>query len=288
MQQGAAVGLARLHVRRAQHPLVAGLFQVAAVAAVHAPEVEIEPVDAQRQPGDELGPVVPGAQVGPLVGQDVGPLLGAETRHQIDARSEIPHHAGGGDAVGHIDAVLLPHRKAQPAAQAEIRDRRQAVKHRHAREPHRRHLGHPGLHGLWGRQDGSVAAQAVGDIQRRLGRVLDEPLRRQPRRHGGVVFRAALDGHFIFPAVAAEIRRHFLHGLDKGQMEQPPVPRQAQGADHAQEHQGVEQADELPRHMPPAQKQTCQHDHHGHDGGCDRHPEHRCKELCQHHFSSSP
>ena len=112
VQQRAAVGLARFHIRRAHHPLVAGLLQISAINAVDHPQENIEPVHAQRQPGDQLGPLIPRPQVGTLMGQDMGAFLRAQARHQIDAGTEISHCAGRGDAVGHIDAFLLFYRKA--------------------------------------------------------------------------------------------------------------------------------------------------------------------------------
>ena len=56
-------------------------------------------MDRQGQPGQHLGPVVPPAEMGPLVEEDVGPVRRVQPRGEIDPGPEKPAHEGGGDLV---------------------------------------------------------------------------------------------------------------------------------------------------------------------------------------------
>ena len=68
------------------HRLVAGGLNVPAEQPVGQPQQGVAPVQAQSHPGQGLGPVIPPADVGLLVEEDVLPVAGS--------------HAGGGDRSG--------------------------------------------------------------------------------------------------------------------------------------------------------------------------------------------
>lgn len=77
VQQGGGVLGGVLGAKAPDDGLVAGGLQIPAEQAVGQPEKGVAPVQAQRQPGQGLGQVIPPPQVGLLVEKDVGPVLGS-------------------------------------------------------------------------------------------------------------------------------------------------------------------------------------------------------------------
>ena len=63
-------------------------------------------MQAQRQPGQGLGQVIPPPQVGLLVEKDVGPVLGVQPHGEIDFRGENTADKGGGNLIGLIEVAL--------------------------------------------------------------------------------------------------------------------------------------------------------------------------------------
>lgn len=106
VQQGGGVLGGVLGAKAPDDGLVAGGLQIPAEQAVGQPEKGVAPVQAQRQPGQGLGQVIPPPQVGLLVEKDVGPVLGVQPHGEIDFRGENTADKGGGNLIGLIEVAL--------------------------------------------------------------------------------------------------------------------------------------------------------------------------------------
>ena len=110
VEEGLGVPGGVLPAESADHRLVAGGLHVPAEQAVGHPQHGVKPVDRQGQPGQDLGAVVPPAQVGLLVEKDVGPVGHIQPCGEVDPGPEEAADEGGGDLVGLVHPWLHPHR----------------------------------------------------------------------------------------------------------------------------------------------------------------------------------
>ena len=110
VEKGLGVPGGVLPAEGADHRLVAGGLHVPAEQAVGHPQHGVKPVDRQGQPGQDLGAVVPPAQVGLLVEEDVGPVGHIQPCGEVDPGPEEAADEGGGDLVGLVHPWLHPHR----------------------------------------------------------------------------------------------------------------------------------------------------------------------------------
>ena len=136
VQQGLGIGgpLGPVHIPH--HPLVAGQLNVPAQQDIRRPDQGVEPVYRHQQMAQRLPPVVPAAQMGPLVAQHALQGLPLQPRGQIHPGPENAQDKGGGDVVAEVN--LLPHpdggRHLPP--QPQIAHSRPAQHRRHAHQPY--------------------------------------------------------------------------------------------------------------------------------------------------------
>ena len=102
LQQGGRIGLPLGGLHKPDHPLVTGHLHIPAEQGVGQPHQRIVPVEGQGQKANELDPVVPLVQVGPLVGQDLAALVLGHPGGDIDLRLQKAQNEGG------LDFVRLP------------------------------------------------------------------------------------------------------------------------------------------------------------------------------------
>ena len=102
LQQGGRIGLPLGGLHKPDHPLVTGHLHIPAEQGVGQPHQGVVPVEGQGQKANELDPVVPLIQVGPLVGQDLAALVLGHPGGDIDLRLQKAQNEGG------LDFVRLP------------------------------------------------------------------------------------------------------------------------------------------------------------------------------------
>ena len=147
-QQGVGIGLP-LRIRQVRHgPFVAGHFQIPAEKNVRNPHQRLEPVDRQQDKPKGLPPVVPVAQMGPLVPQNVGPVLRFHVRGKVDSRPDDSQQEGAGNGITQVDILPQPKGGTHPAGQAEVTHQRVHQHPRHANQPDYRRHRQQNLHGV--------------------------------------------------------------------------------------------------------------------------------------------
>ena len=116
VEKGLGVPGGVLPAEGADHCLVAGGLHIPAEQAVGHPQHGVKPVDRQGQPGQNFGAVVPPAQVGPLVEEDVGPVGHIQPRREVDPGPE--ETADEGEGFGRSRTPLAPPAPPRPPAAA--------------------------------------------------------------------------------------------------------------------------------------------------------------------------
>ena len=101
-QSGGITGGVR-STKRADHGLVRGGLNVSSEKVVGKPENGIEPVEAECDIGQGLRQIVPAADVGLFMEQDVAPVGFRQADGQIDAGAEETADEGAVDLIRLID-----------------------------------------------------------------------------------------------------------------------------------------------------------------------------------------
>ena len=108
VQKSGGIGLSLRQIHELHHPLIAGHFNILAQKHIADPDQRIEPVQHQGQKADELDPVVPLVQMGPLVGQDLLPGVLADPGGDVNLRFQKAQYKGGVQPLAFPAAPDLP------------------------------------------------------------------------------------------------------------------------------------------------------------------------------------
>ena len=100
-------------------------------------------MDTQGAVGQKLPNMVTAADMVPLVGKNVGQLLGGDMGGQIDSGPEYSQNKGGINIVGPIDALFQRHRPHQLFPEPEILPQAGKPQDSHPGKPERRDKGCP-------------------------------------------------------------------------------------------------------------------------------------------------
>ena len=223
-------------VKTLDDPLVAGQLQIPAQQDIGQPQQGLEPIDAQQHKAQQLPPVVPAGDMGPLVGQHMLQVLVGETKGHIDPGPRQAQHEGRGDLFALIDVVPKPDRRGHPAAQPQIAQSRVEKQGRRPGQPEKRQNGNPDLQRVGA---GSRIGRKV-----LLERRIDDPV------HG---LHTAGNGRSRRPLDVQG------HGLGAGQQAPDRLHRH-----RAQEPQGHHGPEQQPRPLGRFFQQQPQHQHRQH------------------------
>ena len=106
MQERGGVACCIRPPKGTDHGLVRGGLKVSAKKMVRKPENGIEPVEAEGDIGQGLRQIVPAADVGLLVQEDVAPVGFRQANGKIDAGAEEAADEGAVDLIRLIDIFL--------------------------------------------------------------------------------------------------------------------------------------------------------------------------------------
>ena len=210
MEQGSGVFCGAgvfLVIQAAQDRLIRRHLDVQAEQAVGDPEDGVKPVQAQQDIGQGLEAVVPAADVGLLMQEDIAPLLRGQPHGEIDARAEKAQDEGAVDLVRLVNMLGEEHGVVNALSQAAVRHHAPERSHSRPRRPDaegdRRPMGglrnghfagggfrggcglHPLRRPAGGRGGLRSARQRAGGGQHELGdRPVRHPLGHQAHRQG--------------------------------------------------------------------------------------------------------
>ena len=131
-----------------RHLLVAGQLDVPAQEHIAQPQGGVEPVDRQQQKAQGLPPVIPAADVGALMGEDMAADGLVQTGRQVDVRAEQTKEEGGVDPVAEENARLQQHGFAHLPPDAQAGYQRPERHGSHAQKPEVGEDGNPDLQGI--------------------------------------------------------------------------------------------------------------------------------------------
>ena len=106
MQERGGVARCIRPPKRADHGLVRGGLNVPAEEMIGQPENGIEPVEAERDIGQGFRQVVPAADVGLFVEQNIAPIRFRQADRKIDAGAEEAADEGAVDLVRLVDVLF--------------------------------------------------------------------------------------------------------------------------------------------------------------------------------------
>ena len=106
MQERGGVACCVRPPKRADHGLVRGGLKVSSEEVVRKPENGVEPVETECDIGQRLRQVVPAADVGLLMEQNIAPVRFRQADGKIDAGAEEAADEGAVDLVCLIDIFL--------------------------------------------------------------------------------------------------------------------------------------------------------------------------------------
>ena len=95
MEQGLGIVGPLVGAQLLDDPFVTGQLNVPAQQDVGCPHDGVEPVDGKQQKAQRFPPVVSAADVGALVGDDVGPVRFVHMIGEVDLRLEDAEDEGG-------------------------------------------------------------------------------------------------------------------------------------------------------------------------------------------------
>lgn len=105
-KQHRGIGLDGALVHRADHPLIAGQFNVAAEQRIGEPQYGVEPVDSQQRETQRLPPVVTPREMRLLMRQYILPLYLIQTGGQIDVWFYNAEDKRRGNGIAKINVIL--------------------------------------------------------------------------------------------------------------------------------------------------------------------------------------
>ena len=135
-KQHRGIGLDGALVHRADHPLIAGQFNVAAEQCIGEPQHGVEPVNRKQREAQRLPPVVTPRKMRPLMREYILPLHLVQTGGQVDAWFYNAEDERRGDGIAKINVILNGERHAHASAQPKIACERIEQHGSKADEPH--------------------------------------------------------------------------------------------------------------------------------------------------------
>ena len=107
IQKCRGVSPAAVHWHIPNHFFIAGCLDIPAKQNVSDPQHRIEPVDAEQQVSRGFPPMVMSADMGLLMGNDIGNVFCIHPGRQVDHRANQPQHKGCIHKLAPLDA--FPH-----------------------------------------------------------------------------------------------------------------------------------------------------------------------------------
>ena len=135
-KQHRGIGLDGALVHRADHPLIAGQFNVAAEQCIGEPQHGVEPVNRKQREAHRLPPVVTPREMRLLVRQYILPLHLVQTGGQIDTWFYNTEDERRGNGIAKINVILNGERYTHAPAQPKITHERIEQHGSKADEPH--------------------------------------------------------------------------------------------------------------------------------------------------------
>ena len=169
-KQHRGIGLDGALVHRADHPLIAGQFNVAAEQCIGEPQHGVEPVGRQQRKAQRLPPVVMPRKMRPLMREYILPLHLVQTGGQVDAWFYNAEDERRGNGITKVDIFLHTERYAHAPAQPKITHERIEQHDSKADEPHPAREIRPHIE----RVDACQRRGGKALAQRRVHRVVDE------------------------------------------------------------------------------------------------------------------
>ena len=169
-KQHRGIGLDGALVHRADHPLIAGKFNVAAEQRIGEPQYGVEPVDSQQRETQRLPPVVTPREMRPLMREYILPLHLVQTGGQIDAWFYNTEDKRRGNGITKVDIFPHTERYAHAPAQPKVAHERIEQHGSKADEPHPACEIRPHIE----RVDACQRRGGKALAQRRVHRVVDE------------------------------------------------------------------------------------------------------------------
>ena len=122
----------------ADHSFIAGKLDIPAHQQIGDPHKRIEPENSQEQERRRLPPMVPAAQMAPLMGDHIFPVRLGQTGGQIDLGPEQTQDKGGCHRVTDPDILLIRHRFPHKTPHSEIAEHEMAQHQKNAASPYKR------------------------------------------------------------------------------------------------------------------------------------------------------
>ena len=135
-KQHRGIGLDGALVHRADHPLIAGQFNVAAEQRIGEPQHGVEPVNRKQREAQRFPPVVTPREMRPLMREYILPLHLVQPGWQIDVWFYNTEDKRRGNGIAKINVILNGERHAHASAQPKIACERIEQHGSKADEPH--------------------------------------------------------------------------------------------------------------------------------------------------------
>lgn len=134
-QERFGVALPLLPGKAADHRLITGGFDVPAQEEVGHPHERMEPIDRQQHKAQRLPPGIAPADMRPFMRQDMDGISAFHVKGQIDGGVNQSQNKGRFHIFALLDTLLQPHRRGNPAPQAQGGEKRIAQHAHHAAKP---------------------------------------------------------------------------------------------------------------------------------------------------------